>query len=592
MKTSLIIFLFSVASFCLLLQVSGYTFTSKSRNQYQKSVEDFQESSKAVESQSFYEQVQESIRSASTFFRRIQKKWKLDNSISSSTNKKTAFGGLTEQEKRIKLDHQNWKKIQEKLGPGWAAAYNYKGPVHLRGGGGKAQSLHSREAPAVNGNINNTECYSLLDGRDYRGTVAVTKSGKPCQRWTQQFPQPHSRRPEDFPGAGLGDHNYCRNPDGDSFVWCMLETPQPGYVGEWDYCYLPEYSPVDSSSALIGTVQPCIAGVCGPFGQQIRVNRTVVVCANETVEVEVDGVLTNITQEVCNDTTVEVSECLCPLDYTGFDCFTPNQYRATITGQPTGSIVQASDTSFAKAVLENAGEGDHYILRGHGCISSVADDPTLPLSIKQQNLFDIPICHVIMVNTPTVDENGNPINSNQAQEDLAVSFNFTVDLSLVNPSTNASLGSFSYAIYRDDTLAVSSQTAVVSLVVNIINYNALERPLQTWLTLSPEQVKGEVPIEYSQRNISAQYFHSGRLFLETYLLFEANDLLSLHGQVFNGPRWVLDRSDFLHFNTPSVSSGTDVWLILLIAGLSLLFLLLVFLAFYYGRNPSLKSKQA
>ena len=45
---------------------------------------------------------------------------------------------------------------------------------------------------------------------DYRGTINVTMSGLPCQKWTEQTPHQHSRVPENYPNSGVGDHNYCR----------------------------------------------------------------------------------------------------------------------------------------------------------------------------------------------------------------------------------------------------------------------------------------------------------------------------------------------------------------------------------------------
>ena len=49
----------------------------------------------------------------------------------------------------------------------------------------------------------------------YRGCKNRTTSGLPCQKWTAQKPQEHSRTPNNpkFKNKGLGDHNYCRNPD-------------------------------------------------------------------------------------------------------------------------------------------------------------------------------------------------------------------------------------------------------------------------------------------------------------------------------------------------------------------------------------------
>ena len=64
------------------------------------------------------------------------------------------------------------------------------------------------------------ECYQRSDGADYRGTVSHTKSGHVCQAWSAQYPKVHTRTHDHYPRAGLGGHNYCRNPDGDDSPWC------------------------------------------------------------------------------------------------------------------------------------------------------------------------------------------------------------------------------------------------------------------------------------------------------------------------------------------------------------------------------------
>ena len=52
-------------------------------------------------------------------------------------------------------------------------------------------------------------------GRSYVGKANTTFDGIPCQRWSDTKPHKH-----DF--TYLGDHNFCRNPDGASQpqVWC------------------------------------------------------------------------------------------------------------------------------------------------------------------------------------------------------------------------------------------------------------------------------------------------------------------------------------------------------------------------------------
>ena len=84
-----------------------------------------------------------------------------------------------------------------------------------------------------------TECYTEATGRDYRGRVAVTKTGKTCQKWTTQAPHKHTRTPEGYPLGGLGDHNYCRNPDSEpNGAWCYTENP----AKRWEYCDIGEPS--------------------------------------------------------------------------------------------------------------------------------------------------------------------------------------------------------------------------------------------------------------------------------------------------------------------------------------------------------------
>jgi len=59
----------------------------------------------------------------------------------------------------------------------------------------------------------------------YRGTLAVTTSGKTCQAWGAQTPQEHTNTPEAAPDNGLAGNNYCRNPavsgtDKEDTAWC------------------------------------------------------------------------------------------------------------------------------------------------------------------------------------------------------------------------------------------------------------------------------------------------------------------------------------------------------------------------------------
>eukprot|EP00058_Branchiostoma_floridae_P014530 XP_002600018.1 hypothetical protein BRAFLDRAFT_212191 [Branchiostoma floridae] len=78
------------------------------------------------------------------------------------------------------------------------------------------------------------ESCQVGDGASYRGTVSVTQPGKTCQRWDSQTPHEHTRTSSSFPARRL-EENYCRNPDGESGVWCYTTDPND----RWDYCDVP-----------------------------------------------------------------------------------------------------------------------------------------------------------------------------------------------------------------------------------------------------------------------------------------------------------------------------------------------------------------
>ena len=70
------------------------------------------------------------------------------------------------------------------------------------------------------------ECYSDVNGTDYRGNVSKTKSGLECQLWSHQAPQQHTKTHLNFPDDGLGGHNHCRNPGrAEQGPWCFTMNP-------------------------------------------------------------------------------------------------------------------------------------------------------------------------------------------------------------------------------------------------------------------------------------------------------------------------------------------------------------------------------
>lgn len=73
---------------------------------------------------------------------------------------------------------------------------------------------------------------------DYRGPRSVTQNGFNCKEWSMA---------ENFPGNGLEDGAFCRNPNGvGQKAWCFVED---GSGAMWDYCDVPKCE-VESSGDI------------------------------------------------------------------------------------------------------------------------------------------------------------------------------------------------------------------------------------------------------------------------------------------------------------------------------------------------------
>ena len=72
-------------------------------------------------------------------------------------------------------------------------------------------------------------------GRTYRGEANTTVDGIPCQRWSDTQPHDHAF-------THVGDHNFCRRPNGveASQVWCYTTDPEVQY----QYCQVPFCPPL------------------------------------------------------------------------------------------------------------------------------------------------------------------------------------------------------------------------------------------------------------------------------------------------------------------------------------------------------------
>ena len=75
-------------------------------------------------------------------------------------------------------------------------------------------------------------------GEAYRGCQSVTVSGRKCQNWMTQTPHEHKHTKR---RDGTGNHNYCRNPDGDTTIWCYTTDP----MKRMEYCKPKEDRNID-----------------------------------------------------------------------------------------------------------------------------------------------------------------------------------------------------------------------------------------------------------------------------------------------------------------------------------------------------------
>ncbi|XP_070532466.1 uncharacterized protein [Ptychodera flava] len=127
--------------------------------------------------------------------------------------------------------------------------------------------------------LDRESCFSHENGVDYRGTVSTTLSGKTCQKWSEQTPHEHNRLPTDFPFAGLGDHNYCRNPDAEPKPWCYTTDPET----RWDYCDVGEVG------EQCGTKWACVDATACNFRSAFR-KTNILLSSYATPEGNRDGI--------------------------------------------------------------------------------------------------------------------------------------------------------------------------------------------------------------------------------------------------------------------------------------------------------------
>ena len=87
--------------------------------------------------------------------------------------------------------------------------------------------------------ISSNEKLTGPKGTGYRGKQNKTISGKTCMKWSSQSPHKHDNIPEKKKDLGVGDHNYCRNPDSEKTIWCYTTNASK----RWEFC-APKQAPI------------------------------------------------------------------------------------------------------------------------------------------------------------------------------------------------------------------------------------------------------------------------------------------------------------------------------------------------------------
>ncbi|XP_043839006.1 hyaluronan-binding protein 2 isoform X2 [Dromiciops gliroides] len=90
------------------------------------------------------------------------------------------------------------------------------------------------------------DCYED-NGFSYRGKVSRTINQNTCLHWNSHLllEEAYNIFMEDAEVHGIGEHNYCRNPDGDKRPWCFIQLDKKTVT--WESCDITSCSSSDDS---------------------------------------------------------------------------------------------------------------------------------------------------------------------------------------------------------------------------------------------------------------------------------------------------------------------------------------------------------
>merc|ERR1711920_338720 len=77
------------------------------------------------------------------------------------------------------------------------------------------------------------KCFSGT-GASYRGTQTFTVNEQACRNW-MEVPSMHTHNTTWYQQHGIGNHSYCRNPEGAKGApWCYVQDTTGSMA--WEYC--------------------------------------------------------------------------------------------------------------------------------------------------------------------------------------------------------------------------------------------------------------------------------------------------------------------------------------------------------------------
>ncbi|KAM4745019.1 tissue-type plasminogen activator isoform 3-T6 [Anableps anableps] len=102
--------------------------------------------------------------------------------------------------------------------------------------------------------INTNEKCAVGPGIGYRGTWSISQTGAGCINWnsTSLRGRRFTAQKLDASSLGLGNHNFCRNPDHDSSPWCYIYR---GTQIAWEFCSVPKCPEDENRECIVGSGQ-------------------------------------------------------------------------------------------------------------------------------------------------------------------------------------------------------------------------------------------------------------------------------------------------------------------------------------------------